>query len=161
MKWNRGWLALILLPLTLLAAERDWRKVDPFKHNLQEIANACVQAVIDSTMDYVTLGPGDVDSSGWIDVQSLSHAFACYATFVVQLDSGAICAWFTEKYWTGMDQVKHTDSTHVLISRADSLTTTGQWSFDAPFLSGRYIQFYYEALGSDTAGLKPGYQIMR
>jgi len=151
----------IVLAMPAQADERDWTKVDPFKHNPQEIANATVQVVIDSTLSYVTLGPGDTASSGWIEVNSLSHAFASMADFVVQLDSGAICSWFVEKYWVGMEQVKHSDSTHVIISRADSLTTPGQWSYEVPFRGSRYIKIYYEALGSDTAGFKPGYQLMR
>ena len=156
---------LVLAALTLAvwtqAAERDWRKVDPFKHNLQEIANATVQAVIDSTLDYVTLPPDSAACSDWIWTQSLSHAFASYATFVVRLDSGAIAVWFVEEYWVGMDSVVHSDSSHVVFSRDDSLCVPGQYSEAADPRGGRRFKFCWEALGTDTAGFQPGYQLMR
>lgn len=164
MNWKDGWgtlLLILLLTTAGTAAERTNKtKIDPYRHSLQELANAGAQVVIDTTWAYVTLDSGAVSTSPWIPLQAdVWTGFPTLANYLIRLDSGSVAVWFQEYYWTALPAAVHADSTHVLWAANTPLSVPGQYVVPLPFYGGWRLRVFVKAFA--RSGFQAGYQTMR
>lgn len=154
---------------TVTAAERaNYLKADPYKHNLQELANVAMQIVIDSSWAYATLDSGEVCTTAWIEPQTLFRTYGNLATYVIDLDSGSVSVRFEKFYWQQMGIVGAADSSacvrdefgQIKWTTSAPLNITGQWDADVPVLGGKKFRLFVTA-HSEGTGFRHGIQLMR